>query len=111
MSDHDLDVEEELLGEGKVRCEACPIRCFIKPEQTGSCDRYGNVDGVLTRMDPVTVLHITNKRGGSVVPFALNAESWSGEASISPEIVIIGSGSGTTYPDYKPAPFMTPSPW
>ena len=109
MSDHDLDVEEEQLGEGKVRCEACPIRCFIKPEQTGSCDRYGNVDGVLTRMDPVTVLHITNKRGGSVVPFALNAESWSGEASISPEIVIIGSGSGTTYPDYKPAPFIVSS--
>ena len=43
-------------GEGKVRCEACPIRCFIKPGQTGSCDRYGNVDGVLTRMDPVVVL-------------------------------------------------------
>jgi len=106
----DLDqIEEEQLGEGKVRCEACPIRCFIKPDQTGSCDRYGNVDGVLTRMDPVTVLHITNKRGGNVVPFALNADSWSGDSKISPEVVIIGSGSGTTYPDYKPAPFIVSS--
>lgn len=109
MSDHDLDVEEEQLGDDKVRCEACPIRCFIKPDQTGSCDRYGNVDGVLTRMDPVTVLHITNKRGGGVVPFALNADSWNGDSNISPEVVIIGSGSGTTYPDYKPAPFIVSS--
>lgn len=108
MSDLD-QIEEEQLGEGKVRCEACPIRCFIKPDQTGSCDRYGNVDGVLTRMDPVTVLHITNKRGGNVVPFALNADSWSGDSKISPEVVIIGSGSGTTYPDYKPAPFIVSS--
>lgn len=110
MSETKIDQDDvSQPGEGKVRCEACPIRCFIKPEQTGSCDRYGNVDGVLTRMDPVTVLHITHKRGGEIVPFALSADSWIGEGSLSPEVVIIGSGSGTTYPDYKPAPFIVSS--
>lgn len=75
----------------KVRCEACPIRCFIRPGNTGSCDRYGNVDGVLTRMDPVMVLERTVERGGAVVPF------------------LTASGAGTTYPDYKPAPFIVAS--
>lgn len=107
MSDVEITTEEESdFGEGKVRCEACPIRCFIKPGNTGACDRYGNVDGVLTRMDPVTVLRLTTERGGQIVPFAVNAEVWSGEPSISPEVVIIGTGAGTTYPDYKPAPFI-----
>jgi len=87
-------------GEGKVRCEACPIRCFIKPGQTGSCDRYGNVDGVLTRMDPVVVLERAIERGDAVVSFT-------GETSGS--VVssrLIAAGAGTTYPDYKPAPFI-----
>ena len=87
-------------GEGKVRCEACPIRCFIKPGQTGSCDRYGNVDGVLTRMDPVVVLERAIERGDAVVSFT-------GETSGS--VVssrLSAAGAGTTYPDYKPAPFI-----
>src|SRR5690349_22981732 len=32
-----------------VRCEACPVLCQISPGKLGACDRYGNVDGVLTR--------------------------------------------------------------
>lgn len=87
-------------GEGKVRCEACPIRCFIRPGQTGSCDRYGNVDGVLTRMDPVMVLQRAVDRGEQVIPFAIDA----GSEEVSHRIV--ASGAGTTYPDYKPAPFI-----
>lgn len=110
MSETDIEAaEDSQFGEGKVRCEACPIRCFIKPGQTGSCDRYGNVDGVLTRMDPVTVLHLTQARGGNIVPFALNADAWTGDANFSPEVVITGIGAGTTYPDYKPAPFIVSS--
>ena len=77
MSD-DLDVVEESEAGMKVRCEACPIRCFIKPGATGSCDRYGNVDGVLTRMDPVTVLEVTKENGGGLVPFAVS-DDWDGE--------------------------------
>lgn len=90
----------------KVRCDACPIRCFIKLGQTGSCDRYGNVDGVLTRTDPVTVLQRANDSGGAVVPFASISDSWSGELVRQGEVFVTGTGSGTTYPDYKPAPFI-----
>ena len=47
-----------------VVCDACPIRCVIKPGRTGSCDRYGNVEGVLTRIDPLLVLHRAQSQGG-----------------------------------------------
>jgi hypothetical protein len=52
--------------------------CYIKPGRTGACDRYANADGVLTRTDP----HVF--RGDTITAI----------------------GAGTTYPDYKPAPFI-----
>ena len=87
----DADIADEAA---KVRCEACPIRCFIKVGQTGSCDRYGNVDGVLTRMDPVTILRRTEERGGAIVPFAAIASPWNGELIRGAEVVGQGTGSG-----------------
>ena len=36
-----------------VVCDACPIRCVIKPGRTGSCDRYGNVDGASRALEPL----------------------------------------------------------
>lgn len=97
-------------GDDKIRCDACPIRCFIKPGRTGSCDRYGNVDGVLTRMDPVTILERRHTAGEPVVPFATVSESWSGELVRQGDVFVTGTGSGTTYPDYKPAPFIVSHP-
>ena len=94
----------------KVRCDACPILCFIRPGRTGSCDRYGNVDGVLTRMDPVTVLERQIEGGEPVVPFAIASDEWSGELVRSQDVFVTGIGSGTTYPDYKPAPFIVSHP-
>lgn len=107
--------EVELVGDaagsesddgGKVRCDACPIRCFIRPGRTGSCDRYGNVDGVLTRMDPLTVLERQAPEEAAVVPFG--AREWQGNI-LNDEVVVTGIGAGTTYPDYKPAPFIVSS--
>ncbi|MFQ5558154.1 MAG: 6-hydroxynicotinate reductase, partial [Acidimicrobiales bacterium] len=103
-ADHDDDFSVD--GSDKIRCDACPIRCFIRPGRTGSCDRYGNVDGVLTRMDPVTVLQRHRDAGGEVVPFATVSEEWSGELVRRGDVFVTGTGSGTTYPDYKPAPFI-----
>jgi hypothetical protein len=91
--------------EGKVRCEACPIRCRIAVGRTGACDRYGNVDGVLTRMDPLTVLEEQGD-DATVVPF--QAKEWQGEIVHHP-VTITGIGATTTYPDYKPAPFIVSS--
>lgn len=89
----------------KVRCEACPIRCRIAVGRSGACDRYANVDGVLTRVDPLVLL---NRQGeqGSVVPFS--AKEWQGDL-VTPEVQVTGVGAGTTYPDYKPAPFIVGS--
>jgi hypothetical protein len=54
----------------KIRCDACPVLCYIAPGQTGACDRYANVGGRILRSDPVTVLSRTLEGGGAVVPFA-----------------------------------------
>jgi hypothetical protein len=90
-----------------VVCDACPIRCNIKPGRTGSCDRYGNVDGRLTRMDPLVVLERAREAGGALVPFA--ARDWDGELVQGESMFLTAIGSGTTYPDYKPAPFIVGS--
>ncbi len=50
--------------------------------KTGACDRYGNVDGRLTRMDPLVLLA---------------------------DGTLTAIGAGTTYPDYKPAPLIVGS--
>ena len=31
----------------KIRCDACPVMCNIRPGLTGACDRYANADGEL----------------------------------------------------------------
>jgi len=93
----------------KIRCDACPILCYIKPGRTGACDRYGNVDGVLTRMDPLVVLQRTKDAAGALVPFATVAEDWSGDLVTRGDLFVTGVGAGTTYPDYKPAPFIVSS--
>ena len=86
----------------KIRCDACPVMCYIAPGQTGACDRYANADGRIVRSDPLTLLDRTLQAGGAVVPFAAGA--WDGE--IAATGVVTGIGAGTTYPDYKPAPFI-----
>jgi 6-hydroxynicotinate reductase len=93
----------------KIRCEACPIRCWIADGQTGACDRYGNVGGELTRLDPVTVLTRAQEQGAELVPFALGADGWAGELLRGRDEFLTAVGAGTTYPDYKPAPFIVSS--
>ena len=54
----------------KIRCDACPVMCYIAPGQTGACDRYANDDGRIVRTDPVVMLSHAVEAGGRVVPFA-----------------------------------------
>jgi len=97
--------ESEANTDGKIRCDACPVMCYIKPGALGACDRYGNVDGNLVRVDPHVMLNRTIAKGGELVPFA-EAPEWSGGVLQKGETFITAIGAGTTYPDYKPAPFI-----
>ena len=54
-----------------------PVLCRIRPGRTGACDRYGNVEGVLTRMDPMVIASRTEAKQGAMVPF-LGAGEWKG---------------------------------
>jgi hypothetical protein len=90
-----------------VTCDACPVLCRIRTGKTGACDRYGNVDGRLTRMDPV-VLTAQAADAKTLVPF-LKDKEWDGTLVGATPIFMTGIGSGTTYPDYKPAPFIVSS--
>jgi hypothetical protein len=92
---------------GKVRCDACPVTCFIKPATAGACDRYANLDGELVRVDPHIMLRKTLDRGGECVPFI--ADEWDGSVLRESEIVVTAIGAGTTYPEYKPAPLIVSS--
>ena len=92
-------------GDSRVRCDACPVLCVIKPGLTGACDRYGNTDGRLVRLDPHIVLDRRLSAGDpAAVPF-LEAPDWDGSV-LGGERFVTAIGAGTTYPDYKPAPFI-----
>ncbi|VAV97845.1 hypothetical protein MNBD_ALPHA08-39, partial [hydrothermal vent metagenome] len=90
----------------KIRCDACPVMCYIADGRTGACDRYANDGGDLVRVDPVVVVERTAKTGGKLVPFLDTEPDWNGEIVTQPESFITAIGAGTTYPDYKPAPYI-----
>lgn len=89
----------------KIRCDACPVMCYIADGRTGACDRYGNRDGRIVRLDPVTILHHAEETGGRAVAFAADADDWDGSL-VGARPFVTAIGAGTTYPDYKPAPFI-----
>jgi hypothetical protein len=99
----------ERVADDAIRCDACPVLCYIKPGRTGSCDRYGNADGQLVRLDPHVVLDRAVTRGDAVVPFLGKAREWDGSLVSGEDTFVTAIGAGTTYPDYKPAPFIISS--
>ena len=92
------------LKDGKVRCDACPVMCYIADGKAGACDRYANEGGKIIRCDPLTILDRTLEAGGEVVPFLQS--DWDGRVFRGDEVFVTAVGAGTTYPDYKPAPFI-----
>ena len=101
--------EPSVPDDDAIRCDACPVLCYIKPGRAGACDRYANHDGQLVRLDPHVVLDRALSRGETVVPFLDRAREWDGTLVSGPETFITAIGAGTTYPDYKPAPFIISS--
>ncbi len=106
----------------RIRCEACPVRCYVAEGQTGACDRYANIGGRILRCDPLTILDRRLRAGDEIRPFTaagwdggLGGAAASGPAPLPPALPGIGNGcnsfvtaigAGTTYPDFKPAPFI-----
>jgi hypothetical protein len=90
---------------GKIRCDACPVMCIISDGKSGACDRYANHDGELVRLDPLTIIQGTKQK---LVPFMKGgvADSWDGDIIKGERPFVTAVGAGTTYPDYKPAPFI-----
>jgi len=102
------------VREGKVECNACPVLCQISEGRVGACDRYANHEGVLVRLDPVVML---SRQAASTATQPLMPRT---EADTLPQtlsmgdseergVFVTGIGASTTYPDYKPAPFIVAS--
>jgi hypothetical protein len=116
MTSTKADRVDETSGEGtlerpapgKIVCSACPVLCQISDGRAGACDRYANVNGVLTRVDPLLLMSQTVDGQGAVVPFQPDGP-WDGSLLANAPVFVTGVGSGTTYPDYKPAPFIVSS--
>ena len=98
----------ETSAPAKVICDACPVLCQISEGRTGACDRWGNFGGKLTRVDPVVLFQKVRGQAGELTGF-LEQKDWDGSAISDAEVFVSGVGSGTTYPDYKPAPFIVSS--
>jgi len=98
----------EIEPNGKIRCDACPVLCYIKDGRAGACDRYANENGELVRVDAFTVIEQRNNENGEVVAFLPGDEipSWDGSLIGSNTTFVTAIGASTTYPDYKPAPFI-----
>src|ERR1700739_1034711 len=92
-----------------IRCDACPVLCYIKLGQTGACDRYANFDGQLVRIDPHILLDRAKSQGTPLVPFLEREGEWDGKLLKTKDTFVTAIGAGTTYPDYKPAPFIVSS--
>jgi len=88
----------------KIRCDACPVMCYIADGQTGACDRYGNIGGRIVRSDPLLVLQHAVGTESPAVQFA--GAGWDGSIVGQSGRFVTAIGAGTTYPDYKPAPFI-----
>ena len=102
MTDADLTPEP---SSAKIRCDACPVMCYIAEGRIGACDRYANHGGELVRLDPLTVIDTRTE----LVPFLHGpgeGADWDGDLIKGHRPFITAVGAGTTYPDYKPAPFI-----
>lgn len=98
---------------GKIRCDACPVMCYIADGKSGACDRYANEAGQLIRLDPLVIMQRLNDEAGvdsrNLVPFLDSDDDWNGQIIVPGDAFVTAVGAGTTYPDYKPAPFIVSS--
>jgi len=85
-------IADQTMPHGAIECDACPIKCWINVGHIGACHRYRNQDGELLR---ITRLHSFDDVAQTVGPVPKD---------VIRTPVVTAIGSGTTYPDCKPAP-------
>jgi Pyruvate/2-oxoacid:ferredoxin oxidoreductase delta subunit len=86
-----LELETTIAADA-LQCDACPIGCHIRPGFKGACLRYTNEDNQLIRVEHPH-------------PFSEVAEIVGPEAEEAIRHPLITAlGTGTTYPDCRPAP-------
>ena len=80
--------------EQKPMCVACPITCRIPEGSFGACQRYFNNEGTI-------------RRKGRVHSYAEVQEMVeAADENLIGRPLLTGIGSGTTYPDFIPSPFI-----
>jgi 6-hydroxynicotinate reductase len=115
----------ERMASNKIECNACPVLCQISEGRTGACDRYANSDGRLIRVDPVVFVSRSLAAGdttGKEAAIAFGTSATAGNEATVPALAasaapaaqdqalfVTGVGASSTYPDYKPAPFIVSS--
>jgi hypothetical protein len=115
----------ERMAANKIECNACPVLCQISAGRTGACDRYANADGRLIRVDPVVFMSRSLASGNAAeqaaaIEFGASPGPQQGGPQDGPQDVeraapqdqalfVTGVGASSTYPDYKPAPFIVSS--
>ncbi len=82
------------ISEEKPGCTACPIGCRIPEGSFGACQRYFNRGGVIERQSRI--------HSYAEVQEIIEAAD---ERAIGTPL-LTGIGSGTTYPDFIPSPFI-----
>jgi NAD-dependent dihydropyrimidine dehydrogenase PreA subunit len=75
-------------------CSSCPIACRIPVGHYGACMRYFNASGTIERKGRV---HSYEE---------VRAMVEAGRSPLLERPLLTGIGAGTTYPDYRPAPFI-----
>ncbi|HVN22826.1 MAG TPA: 4Fe-4S binding protein [Syntrophorhabdales bacterium] len=88
------DAVQPETGDDKPVCVACPITCRIPEGTYGACRRYFNRAGVIERKGRVH----TYEEVQSLVEAA--------DERLLARPLLTGIGSGTTYPDFRPSPFI-----
>src|SRR5437763_11061532 len=99
--------ESRVTDKYVIRCDACPVLCYIKEGRTGACDRYGNLAGQLVRLDPHVVLDRAVSRGDSVVPFRERSHGSDGKRIDGPGACIAANGGGCIFTDEKVCSFIS----
>ena len=85
---------DETLPQDAVECDACPIKCWINAGQIGACHRYRNEAGHLVRLTPLHTFQDVAQTVGA------------DPKEVIRKPIVTAIGSGTTYPDCKPAPWI-----